>query len=140
MSNEPLRDFELLSSETRARLKDLSQALLWLHKILLNAAKTDYEIRNGRIESVGHFFQLVLEDQHFAWLRKISRLIALIDEATSIRRPATELQAKDLLTQVEILLNFEDPDEEFNRKLQTELLKNRDAVIGHNTALSLLKK
>jgi hypothetical protein len=71
-------------------------------------------------------------------LRKLSSLIALIDEAVSIRRPASQPEAVGLLSEARILLSFEDPDEEFNDKFQTALSTNPDAVINHNDALSLL--
>jgi hypothetical protein len=127
-----------LNDETRTKLKDLSKAMLRLHKTLLDAAKLDYEAKNGAIQSVNQYFQLVIDDPHFAWLRKISALIALIDEAVSIRRPATEVEANGLLNEAKILLNFGDADEDFNNKFQTELQKNKDAVLGHNDALHVI--
>lgn len=127
-----------LTDETRTKLKNLSKAMLRLHKTLLDAAKSDYEAKNGAIQSVNQYFQLVIDDPHFAWLRKISSLIALIDEAVSIRRPSTEVEAQGLLNEAKILLNFEGADEDFNNKFQTELQKNKDAVLGHNDALSFI--
>jgi hypothetical protein len=131
---------EKLTDETRGKLKDLSKAMLRLHKTLLDAAKVEYEAKNGRITSVSQYFQLVLDDAHFAWLRKISALIALIDEAVSIRRPATETEARALLREAKELLNFEDADEDFNNKFQAALQNNADAVVGHNDALGLAKQ
>jgi hypothetical protein len=110
-----------------------------LHKTLLDAAKLDYEAKNGRIASINQYFNLVIDDPHFAWLRKISALVALIDEAVSIRRPATESEALGLFNEAKILLNFEDADEEFNDKFQHALQTNSDAVLGHNDVLGLLK-
>jgi hypothetical protein len=128
-----------LTTETRGKLKDLSKAMLRLHKTLLDAAKLDYEAKNGRIASINQYFNLVIDDPHFAWLRKISALVALIDEAVSIRRPATESEALGLFNEAKILLNFEDADEEFNDKFQHALQTNSDAVLGHNDVLGLLK-
>ena len=129
---------EALTDETRRKLKDLSKSLLRLHKTLLEAAKIDYETKNGKIDGANQYLQLVLDDPHFAWLRKISALIALIDEAVSIRRPASETEANALLAEVRILLNFEDEDEAFNDKFQTALQKNQDAVLNHNVALGFV--
>ncbi len=127
-----------LTDKTRADLKDLSKAMLRLHKTMLDAAKLDFEAKHGRITSVNHYFQLVIDDEHFAWLRKISALIALLDEAISIRRPATESDALGLFHEAKALLNFEDADEGFNSKFQTALSANADAVINHNDALSFV--
>lgn len=124
---------------TRNQLKDFSKAFLRLHKTLLDAAKTEYETKNGKIQSVNMYFQLVLDDPHFSWLRKMSSLIALIDEATSLRRPANETESLALLNEARILLNFEDADKDFNDRFQTALQKNPDAVINYNEALNFVK-
>src|SRR5687767_12904629 len=130
--HDPLRD------ETRQKLKDLSKAFLRLHKTLLEAAKAEYEAVNGEIPNSNVYLKLVLDDSHFAWLRKISSLIALIDEAVSIRRPATESESQALITRARNLLVFEDPDEDFNGKFQAALQNNADAVVGHNDTLTII--
>lgn len=128
-----------LNDETRQKLKDLSKSMLRLHKSLLDATKADYEAAHGAITNTNQYLQLVIDDPHFAWLRKLSSLIALIDEATSLRRPASQTDADALLNEAKILLNFEDADVDFNDKFQTALQKNSDAVLIHNDALNLLK-
>jgi hypothetical protein len=138
MNQESENFNEQLTDETRSTLKALSKSMLRLHKTLLDAAKIEYELKNGRITSVNQYFQLVIDDEHFAWLRKISSLIALIDEAASIRRAATEPAARALLVEARVLLDFADADEDFNDKFQTALLKNADAVLNHNDALGML--
>ena len=130
--HDPLKD------ETRQKLKDLSKAFLRLHKILLEAAKAEYEAANGEIPNTNVYLKLVLDDPHFAWLRKISSLIALIDEAVSFRRPATESESQSLIARARLLLVFEDPDEDFNDKLQAALQNNADAVVGHNDTLTII--
>lgn len=137
MNTEFENGHETLTDETRKKLKDLSKALLRLHKTLLDAAKIEYEAKFGAISGVNQYLQLVIDDPHFAWLRKLSALIALVDEAASIRRAASEPDAQALLKEAQILLNFEDADEDFNNKFQTALQKNADAVINHNDALQI---
>ncbi|MCW5959065.1 MAG: hypothetical protein KIS76_02830 [Pyrinomonadaceae bacterium] len=126
---------DVLTDETRQKLKDLSKAMLRLHKTLLDGAKTDYEAKNGAITSPNQYLSLVIDDPHFAWLRKISSMIALIDEATSIRRAANETDANALLGEAKTLLNFEDADEDFNNKFQDSLQNSKDAVLNYNEAL-----
>lgn len=138
MNTEPEQTQDLLNDTTRANLKDLSKAMLRLHSMLLDAAKADYESQNGAIGNPYQYFQLVIDDPHFAWLRKISALIALIDEAVSVRRPATETEAKGLENEAKVLLNFQDADESFNEKFQNALQTNKDAVLGYNDALKYL--
>ena len=135
MSTDFENGHDTLNDATRANLKDLSKAMLRLHKTLLDAAKLDYEAKNGRITSVNLYFQLVIDDPHFAWLRKISALIALIDEAVSVRRPATETEALGLFNEAKLLLNFQDADAVFNDKFQTALQTNPDAVLNYNDSI-----
>lgn len=130
---------EQLTSETSQKLKDLSKAMLRLHKTLLEGEKTKYEAVNGKIQNANVYLSLVLDDPQFAWLRKFSSLIALIDEAVSIRRPASEPEALALFDEAKILLNFEDAEEEFNDKFQNALQNNSDAVLSHNDALKFSK-
>lgn len=138
MNTETENGHDKLTDETRGNLKDLSKAMLRLHKTLLDAAKVDYEAQNGTIQSVNHYFQLVIDDPHFAWLRKLSSLVALIDEAVSVRRPATETEAKGLENEAKLILNFQDGDESFNDKFQLALQNNQDAVLNYNDALKYL--
>jgi hypothetical protein len=134
MNTEFENGHDTLTDETRQKLKKSGAAFLRLHKILLDAAKIEYENQHGKIANPNVYLQLVLDDPHFAWLRKISSLIALIDEAASIRRPATESEAQALLDESKLLLGFEDADDDFNDKLQTALQNNPDAVVGLNDA------
>lgn len=128
---------DALTDETRQKLKELSRAMLRLHKSLLDGAKIEYEAKHGKIQSPNQYLSLVIDDPHFAWLRKLSALIALIDEAVSIRRPGTETESQALFEEAKTLLNFEDPDEDFNDKFQTALQNDPDAVIVHNEALKI---
>lgn len=129
---------DTLTDETRRKLKQTSQSFLRLHKTLLDGAKADYETENGAINGANQYLQLVLEDAHFAWLRKLSSMIALFDEAASPRRAAAEADAQSLLDQAKKLLDFADADENFNDKFQIALQNNPDAVISHNEALNRL--
>ena len=136
MTTEFENGHDALTDATRKNLKDLSRAFLRLHKILLDGAKTEYEDQHGKISNPNQYLQLVLDDPHFAWLRKISSLIALLDEATSLLRPSPESDAQSLLKEAKTLLDFEDADKDFNDKLQTALQKNPDAVIAFNDTKS----
>jgi hypothetical protein len=129
-----------LTPESRSKLKDLSKAMLRLHKTLLDGAKAEYEAKNGKIQTPSQYLTLVVDDPYFAWLRKLSTMIALIDEANSVRRPASEIDAIALLGEAKILLDFEDADEDFNAKFQTALQNSPGAVINHNDALQFLRK
>lgn len=138
MNSEFENGHDTLTDDTRRKLKNLSAAFLRLHKVLLEGEKEKYEAKNGAIPNPNIYLSLVLDDPHFAWLRKISSLIALIDEAASVRRPATEREANALLNEAKILLNFQDGEAEFNDKFQNALQENKDAVLNYNEVLKLV--
>ena len=74
------------SSETnQQRLRLFRNNLLKLHKLLLEAERVRYEQVNGPIKNKGEFFQLVISDDAFSWLRPISQFIVQIDEFTSAK-------------------------------------------------------
>jgi hypothetical protein len=64
----------------RDRLRELSAGLVRLHGLLLERERRAYEARHGSVAS-GQLFNLVLQDEQFAWLRVLSTLIAQLDAA-----------------------------------------------------------
>jgi hypothetical protein len=87
------------------RLREVRAALLRLHKALLNSERDSYERLHGRIQSKGDFFQLVIQDEWFSWLRPFSQFIVQIDEALSAKEPITLDKANELLTEVRSLIS-----------------------------------
>jgi hypothetical protein len=81
-------------SDTPARQKlvALRQALLRLHKTLLDMERRDYEKAHG-VVSTGELFRLVVGDDQFAWLHNISEFVVRIDETLSSDEPVTEADA-----------------------------------------------
>lgn len=76
------------SSETnQQRLRLFRNHLLKLHKLLLESERIRYEQAHGPIKNKGEFFQLVISDDAFSWLRPISQFIVQIDEFTSAKKP-----------------------------------------------------
>jgi hypothetical protein len=73
----------------RQRLVALRQALLRLHKTLLEMERRDYEKAHG-VVSTGELFRLVVDDAQFAWLHNISEFVVRIDESLSSDEGVTE--------------------------------------------------
>ncbi|MGD1950836.1 MAG: hypothetical protein ACFB14_14480 [Leptolyngbyaceae cyanobacterium] len=72
------------SPETnQQRLRHFRNNLLKLHKLLLESERMRYEQTNGPIKNKGEFFQLVISDEAFSWLRPISQFIVQIDVLSS---------------------------------------------------------
>lgn len=66
--------------EKKQNLKETRNRFLKLHKILLDNDRLNYEREFGVLSS-GKFLEMLLSDERFAWLRKISTLIVRIDES-----------------------------------------------------------
>ena len=133
MSNET----DVLQSATRTKLDQVSKALLRLHKSLMDDERIIYETVNGPVSSPHEMFRLVTTHQQFTWLGKISSLVALIDEATSVRRPATETVAQGLLDEAVILLNLQSDDQTFVERFRRVLKRSPEAKANHEEALKI---
>ena len=90
-------------------LREVRQALLRLHKALLESERIVYEQFYGRIQSTNEFFQLVVNHDWFSWLRPISQFIVQIDTFLGSKEPVTLNEANQLLEEARMLI---DPAEE----------------------------
>ena len=88
-SSEPSSSFSGNNDATaREKLIALRQALLRLHKTLLDMERREYERVNGRV-STGELFRLVIDHAQFAWLHNISEFVVRIDEELAADAPVT---------------------------------------------------
>jgi len=85
-------------------LPKLRNQLLSLHKILMVAERAVYEKEGNVIQSPNHFLQLLMTDERFAWLRELSQLIVVIDEAMEEKPPITRERADALVHEAQLLL------------------------------------
>lgn len=98
------------STPVYQKLKNLRSLLLKLHKALLDAERDSYERIHGPIASKGEFFQLVIGDEWFGWLRPISQFIVKIDESLSPKATISPNQIHDLLAEARNLLPVKETD------------------------------
>ncbi len=85
-------------------LPKLRNQLLSLHKILMLAERAMYEKEGNIIQSSNHFLQLLTSDERFAWLRELSQLIVMMDEAMEEKPPITRERADALVNEAKQLL------------------------------------
>jgi len=65
----------------RAALREISVALLPLHRRLIDEARSDYAFAyEQRITSPVHLLQMLKDDPFFAWLKPLTAVIVDIDE------------------------------------------------------------
>jgi len=61
-------------------LTEVADSLKELHRALLAALREEYERTQSPIGNAVAFYQLLVEDPFFAWLRPMSQLMADVDE------------------------------------------------------------
>ncbi|MCE3224377.1 MAG: uncharacterized protein K0S58_2557 [Nitrospira sp.] len=124
---------------TRTHLDNISRALLRLHKALLDGERVSYERVHGRIPSNGAFFQLVLGDAWFAWLRPLSQLMARLDELCEEDEDSSRAEITELMATARTLLTPSEVGEGFARHYYDALQRDPDVVLAHAAARGLLR-
>ena len=121
-----------------AILDNLFQALLRLHKALLDDERVCYERVHGRISSNGAFLQLALNDAWFAWLRPLSQSIAKLDELSESDDAASREAIPALLASVQTLMIPTEEGKGFSRQYHDALQRSPDVVLAHAAVRLLL--
>jgi hypothetical protein len=123
--------------DDRRRLRDLSTGLVRLHSLLLERERRVYEDRHGPVGS-RELLQLLLHDQHFAWLRSLSSLMAKIDELADTDEPIAAGDAQGLLRETHRLLKSADRGA-FQDKYRDALQESPDVVMAHARISEVLR-
>src|SRR5664279_1056050 len=88
----------------RQRLTAVREALLNLHKALLESERISYEQTFGKITSPYQFLKLLTEDPWFAWLQPVTQLLAAMDVALDAKAPLTAAVADELISRTRKML------------------------------------
>jgi hypothetical protein len=119
----------------RAKLTALARALRDLHKQLIHV-ETQYF---GAVGSPLEHLQLVANHPHFAWLQKLSGLMAQMDERLDEPEPISAADAAAFRNAIEALIGpSEDGDAEFRAKYNALLHDGPDIVMVHAAVRKLL--
>ena len=120
------------------QLPELREALLHLHKTLVDSERVSYEQTMGTIPSPNHFLQLLTNDPWFAWLHPLSLLIVAMDQAIdSKRNPLTPADAEALVKQARLLLVASEEGDGFPKHYFDALQRDPDVVLAHAAAAKL---
>ena len=122
--------------DERRRLNDLSARLLLLHGVLLERERAAYESRYGAL-TPPELLRLLLGDDHFAWLRSLSQLIARIDEAVDSDTPDIDSVAGEFVRETSDLVRSGGSDV-FATKYAAALQESPDVVMAHAEVVKLL--
>ncbi len=111
----------------RLSLRELSKALLPLHRLLIDAAKEDYAFAVAPVKPA-QLLQLLTDDPFFAWLKPVTGLIVDIDEMTRKDFEVSEVAA--IADRVDRLFG-PNAEEAFGSQYVPMLQRNVDIAIGH---------
>ena len=126
-----------MTNAIRQRLQELRNALLVLHKALIDSERVGYEKAVGGIQSPNHFLQLLTSDPWFAWLHPLSQLIVAMEEALETKEPVTDADAEALIKQTSRLLVASEEGGGFSRHYFDALQRDPDVVMTHADAAKL---
>jgi hypothetical protein len=115
----------------RQPLQELRDALLDLHKALIDSERAVYETNVGPIQSPHHFLQLLSNDPWFAWLRPISQLIVAMDEALDPQEALTSDIIDALMNESVFLLIPAERGGEFGERYMAALQRDPHVVLAH---------
>ena len=125
----------------RESLLQIREALVALHKTLLDSERGQYELVFGTIPSTQHFLSLVLNDSWFSWLRPLSSLVVQMDEALDERDLSiTAHVLQDYLNVTRNLLKSASLEESsFGRQYLEALQRDPDVILSHATVIRLVE-
>ncbi len=120
-----------MTDTTKARLEQVRNPLLDLHKALVDSERVSYEQTVGPIQSPNHFLKLLTTDPWFAWLQPLSQLIVAIDETLDRKEPLTSADVDAVMQQTRQLLVASETGEGFARHYFDALQRDPDVVMAH---------
>jgi hypothetical protein len=126
-------------SGIRQRLTELRDALLRLHKALMETERIGYEQTFGKISSPFTFLKLLTEDPWFAWFRPVSQLIAEIDEKLDAKKPLTKAAVDELIARARTMLVPTEGGEGFSQHYDEALQRDPDVVFAHAAFAKLIR-
>ncbi len=127
-----------MSQNIKERLLELRLKILQQHKIMLEFERREFEALFGQV-STGELLQLLIDHAQFAWLRRMTDLIVLIDEANADKEfPLNEQNAADYITQARELFSEDNPDLEFMERYHAVVEDYPDAFLKHGEIRKLL--
>ncbi|TYQ19082.1 UNVERIFIED_ORG: hypothetical protein JN05_02274 [Zoogloea ramigera] len=121
----------------RAKLTSLGRALRDLHKQLIHIESQYF----GAVGSPLELLQLVTNHPNFAWLQKLSGLMAQMDERLDEEEPVTAAEAVTFRRAIEALIGpSEQGDLEFRAKYNAMLHDGPELVMAHGAVRKQLSE
>jgi hypothetical protein len=120
------------SRDTPGRQKQvaLREALLRLHKSLLEMERRDYEKQHGKV-TAGELFRLVVDDPQFAWLHNISEFVVRIDENLESDKGVSEEDSRLSMSLARKMFAPTESGDSFQKRYYDAIQKDPAVVMEH---------
>ncbi|MDZ7958434.1 MAG: hypothetical protein RMY34_11250 [Aulosira sp. DedQUE10] len=118
-------------------LRNLRNKFLSLHSCLLQTERIAYEQVRGRVTSA-ELLRLVIDDEQFAWLHRISELVVQIDEMLAADEPISLDDIQNLITHAQRLIVPSELGNAFAKKYYAALQSEPSVVMAHADLSQLL--
>ncbi len=114
----------------RQKLVALREALLRLHKTLLEMERREYQKAHG-VVSAGELFRLVVDDPQFSWLHNISEFVVRIDEALAADAEITPEDTRGAIALARKIFAPTQTGDGFQKKYFDAIQKDPAVVMEH---------
>lgn len=114
----------------RRKLVALRQALLRLHKSLLEMERRTYEKAHG-VVSAGELFRLVVDDSQFSWLHNISEFVVRVDEALAGEEGVSETDSRVAISLARKIFAPSESGDAFQKKYFDAIQSDPAVVMEH---------
>jgi hypothetical protein len=91
------------TTDRRNQLRALSRALRDVHRSLVEFSRERYELSNGAVHGKTALLDLLLNDEAFAWLRPLSKIIVEIDELAARKTAPSASEVEEIRARAEAL-------------------------------------
>jgi hypothetical protein len=120
------------SRDTPARqnLVALREALLRLHKTLLDMERREYEREHGAV-TAGELFRLVVDDPQFSWLHNISEFVVRIDEGLASQAGVTDNDSHVAISLARKIFAPTESGDGFQKKYFDAIQRDPSVVMEH---------
>lgn len=124
-----------MSEPTLVAVRD---AVLTLHRALLETERLAWERMNGRTVGNVELLHLAIEDPWFTWLRPLTALIAAMDEALVDDTPEADGRVGPILAEAGSLLHPDENGSDFQQRYHEFVQRAPNVAVAHGRLIRTL--
>lgn len=128
-----------MKNENDELLKKVQSALMQMHRYLMNSLKSDRENKIGHSIQATEWFQLMVSDPEFHWLRSASGLMADID-ALMDNHTVSEYELKIIRQELESMFLIPSENPKDFQAIYSEIVKrDSDVMLFHGHLRQMIR-